>query len=53
MELPAQQAELGGAASIIVWAQAPWATMWIVELVKKTITGHISTPRPKSRLGHR
>src|SRR6478735_6848565 len=40
-------------ASIIVWAQAPWATMWIVELVKRTITGHISTPRPKSRLGQR
>ena len=38
-------------ASIIVWAHAPWATMWIVEFVKKTITGHISTPRPKSKPG--
>jgi len=40
-------------ASIIVCAQAPWAIMWIVEFVKKTITGHISTPSAKSRLGQR
>jgi len=27
--------------------------MWIVEFVKKTITGHISTPIPKAKLGQR
>src|SRR5438874_10557243 len=27
--------------------------MWIVELVKNTITGHIRTPIVKARLGHR
>ena len=40
-------------ASIIIWAHAEWASMWIVELVKKTITGHMNTPMPKSTDGHR
>ena len=49
MQLAAQRAPSSAApASIIACAHAPWATMWIVEFVKKTITGHISTPRPKS-----
>ena len=35
-------------ASIITCAQEPWASMWIVELVKNTITGHIRTPMSRS-----
>src|SRR5436190_11796491 len=35
------------------WAHAPWAIMWIAELVKNVITGHIPTPSPKARPGHR
>jgi hypothetical protein len=51
--LPRRSPSSAAPASIIVCAQAPWATMWIVEFVKKTITGHISTPSAKSRLGQR
>ena len=53
VQLAAQSPSSAAPASIIACAQALWATMWIVELVKKTITGHISTPSPKSRLGQR
>src|SRR5205823_11961179 len=34
-------------------AQAPWASIWIVEFVKKVITGHIRTPRANARPGQR
>ena len=40
-------------ASIITCAQEPWASMWIVELVKNTITGHIRTPMSSSVAGQR
>ena len=40
-------------ASIITCAQEPCASMWMVELVKNTITGHISTPIKSSTEGHR
>jgi len=40
-------------ASIIICAQELCASMWIVEFVKRTITGHMKTPSPNSRLGQR
>src|SRR5262249_54018588 len=40
-------------ASIITCAHEPCATMWIVELVKNTITGHIRTPIRNANDGHR
>ena len=40
-------------ASIITWAQAPCASVWMVELVKKTITGHMKMPMPKAKPGQR
>ena len=40
-------------ASIITCAQTEWASMWIVEFVKNTITGHMKTPSPKRSAGHR
>ena len=39
--------------AISACAHAPWATMWMAELVKKVITGHIATPSPKAMPGQR
>ena len=46
--LPRTSPSSAAPASIIAWAHAPCATMWIVEFVKNVITGHIRTPIRKS-----
>jgi len=38
---------------IIAWAQTPCASMWIAELVKKTITGHMRIPIRNATPGQR
>jgi hypothetical protein len=50
---PAERVMEKGRARIITWAQAPCASMWTAELVKKTITGHMRTPIRNATLGHR
>src|SRR5579859_5860361 len=39
--------------NIITWAHEPWASVWMAEFVKKTITGHIITPMKNARPGQR
>src|SRR5919198_1540188 len=50
---PRTSASSTAPASISTSAQAPCASMWIVELVKKVITGHIRTPIRNSTPGQR
>ena len=51
--LPRASPSSAAPASIITCAQAPWASMWIAEFVKKTITGHIRTPIVNASDGQR
>ena len=51
--LPAASPSWAPPASIIISAQEPCATMWMVEFVKNTITGHISRPITNTTLGNR
>ena len=51
--LPLARPRCAPPASIITCAHEPWATMWMVEFVKKVITGHMKTPMKKASPGHR
>src|SRR5215470_14490112 len=53
LSLPFARPRCAPPASIITCAHDPWASMWIVELVKNTITGHIRTPIRNANDGHR
>ena len=53
VSLPRTSASSVAPASINTSAQVPCASMWMVELVKKVITGHISTPITKNTDGQR
>ena len=53
VSFPRTSASWTAPASIATSAHEAWASMWIVEFVKKTDTGQSATPMPNAIEGHR